>query len=682
MPTPNFDLIWSQTSPLTPYEFNDADYQEGWNTVGSTPPARTMFDAQQRQNDLKAQNLNNRLQSVENSESHKDRQKNTTYALGDIVLPSSLSAGWYLVCTTAGTTSSNTLVISTPEVGMLITDGTVVWKVMQYSLGAYLLTRSSAYAEGDIAFYYGLPAGWYLECTTAGTTGSSTPDFSSVAVGDTVSDGTVAWTVRKIGSSTGAKREPLLTLDAASAKLIFPGDSATITASHRGDGTLTASTNSPSTLSVSVSGNVVTVTRVAAFTMGGTAETVTISLAETETYFGDSTSVSVDAVVRYGYRIKESESNPSARVEYLFDAVGMTPAKMDYTNGIFDFGSWADKWFVAYNKPLMLKYDGTVDYYLNPNNYDLKEDGTSSNVSNTTYDGNAMAQIPLVWVKRYEADGYAYEIISNVQYDSDYKAYAHTRADGTIADFFYHSMFGASGSASKLRSLSGQNLAQSLTTDNQLAGATANGSKWYINSWSQRELIRTLLVLMGKSTDTQTVFGNGNCHSAAAASGLLATGTLKNMGQFYGYNDSTHQVKVFHIEGFWGDQWIRTAGIINSGGKIYAKMTPEGSGYQTSDVSGYTDTGVSTPTASQSFISSMQCSQYGMIPTAVSGSGSTFFCDGMWSNNSQLDYLLAGAGAGDASTFSGAFTFNVNHAPSYANWNNGCGLSCEQPSAA
>ena len=275
-----------------------------------------------------------------------------------------------------------------------------------------------------------------------------------------------------------------------------------------------------------------------------------------------------------------------------------------------------------------------------------------------------------------------YEIISNVQYDSGYKAYAHTRADGSIANYFYHSMFGASGSASKLRSLSGKSLAQNLTTGNQLAGATANGSKWYINSWSQRELIRTLLVLMGKSTDTQTVFGNGNCRSATDANGLLATGTLKNMGQFYGYSSNNQQVKVFHIEGFWGDQWIRTAGIINSGGKIYAKMTPEGSGYQTSDVSGYTDTGVSTPTASQSFISSMQCSQYGMIPTAVSGSGSTFFCDGMWSNNSQLDYLYVGAGANVASTHGGAFAFSVVSAPSAADWPGGCGLSCEQPSAA
>jgi hypothetical protein len=38
-------------------------------------------------------------------------------------------------------------------------------------------------------------------------------------------------------------------------------------------------------------------------------------------------------------------------------------------------------------------------------------------------------------------------------------------------------------------------------------------------------------------------------------------------------------------------------------------------------------------------------------------------------------HLIAGASANNASTIGGAFTFNVNNAPSNANWNNGCGLS-------
>ena len=39
----------------------------------------------------------------------------------------------------------------------------------------------------------------------------------------------------------------------------------------------------------------------------------------------------------------------------MYDAVGLTPAAMDFTNGKFSYGDWSDKWFVTDNKPLMLK---------------------------------------------------------------------------------------------------------------------------------------------------------------------------------------------------------------------------------------------------------------------------------------------------------------------------------------
>ena len=247
--------------------------------------------------------------------------------------------------------------------------------------------------------------------------------------------------------------------------------------------------------------------------------------------------------VRYGYRVKKDEGDPYGRVEHLYDAVGLTPAKMNFTTGVFDYGSWKDKWFVTKNKPCMVKSNGQVDYYLKSDDYAYKEDGTSSDVANTSYDGNAMAQIPLVWVSRYEKDGYEYEIISDIQYDETYKAYAHTREDGTIADYFFWSIFGGSGGVTKMRSLSGQSLANTLTAEQEITGCKANGDGWFIHTWSQRQLLRTLLVLMGKSTNTQAVFGNGNCRSGSDAGSLLKTGTLNTKGQFWGTSaNSSSQV--------------------------------------------------------------------------------------------------------------------------------------------
>jgi microcystin-dependent protein len=53
--TDDFNKIWASTSPLTPYEFNESNYKEGWNFIGGTPPSRQMWDFLQKQNDEKAQ---------------------------------------------------------------------------------------------------------------------------------------------------------------------------------------------------------------------------------------------------------------------------------------------------------------------------------------------------------------------------------------------------------------------------------------------------------------------------------------------------------------------------------------------------------------------------------------------------------------------------------------------------
>ena len=60
---------------------------------------------------------------------------------------------------------------------------------------------STTQRVGDIRYHATLPAGWYLECTTEGNTGSGELTITSPTVGGTVSDGTVTWTVRKMESA-------------------------------------------------------------------------------------------------------------------------------------------------------------------------------------------------------------------------------------------------------------------------------------------------------------------------------------------------------------------------------------------------------------------------------------------------------------------------------------------------
>ncbi len=493
-----------------------------------------------------------------------------------------------------------------------------------------------------------------------------------------IGNGTTSWNSLKYSLSGG--KAPTLILSKTDIKVNIGTDSPAITVLSPSTGTITATSNDESIATVSVSNGAITIT--------GVSEGSTLIIVNTD---ADTSHIEGSAAIQvtvadgveygvFGYRIDKNNSDPATRVEYLYDAVGKTPAHMNFDTGKFDYGDWDRAWFVRDNKPCMLKTDGTVDYYLNPDNYGQKEDGTASDVANTSYGGNAMAQIPLIWIKRYEDADYYYEIVSNTQYDADFKAYAHTRADGTIADYFYWGLFGASGDASKTRSLSGQTRAGTMTAQDFIDGAGGNGSKWYIHTWSQRECIRTLLILMGKSTDTQTVYGIGNV-GGSGQTNILTTGTLKDKGQFYGYNTVSKQVKVFHIEAFWGEQWAWTAGLLANDGTVYAKMTPEGSGYRVTDVTGYTSTGVTFTGTTGGYIKKYSCSDYGMIFKEFNGSETTYVPDYGYINIGGLKFLYVGAGATGASSNGGAFTAYLGHAPSYAYWNVGGGLSLVMPAA-
>lgn len=62
------------------------------------------------------------------------------------------------------------------------------------------LQRSTTYALGDVVQSDAVHAKYFLKCTTAGTTGSTDPDFTGVTSGSTVTDGTAVWTVKTFGS--------------------------------------------------------------------------------------------------------------------------------------------------------------------------------------------------------------------------------------------------------------------------------------------------------------------------------------------------------------------------------------------------------------------------------------------------------------------------------------------------
>ena len=65
----------------------------------------------------------------------------------------------------------------------------------------WAVKRGVTYVLGDIVYSTDLPSYLYLECTTAGTTSSSFLDLSGVEENDTITDGTLVWTVRRTGNT-------------------------------------------------------------------------------------------------------------------------------------------------------------------------------------------------------------------------------------------------------------------------------------------------------------------------------------------------------------------------------------------------------------------------------------------------------------------------------------------------
>lgn len=378
-----------------------------------------------------------------------------------------------------------------------------------------------------------------------------------------------------------------------------------------------------------------------------------------------------------GFKIDKNDSNPATRVHYTEGAEGLTPAHVNLSTGAFDYGSFANFWFVTENKPYMVKSDGTADYELDPNDYTKKLDGTASDVSNLSYDGNAMAKIPLVYLKQWEDSNYEYCNICNIQLNEDYKAYAHMRSDGTIMDYIWLSCFESAMNSSKARSIKGLTPMVSQTGTNEITYSRANGSLWYARSWSQRNLINMLLILMSRSDNFQASFGYGYYTGGSSSSpNYLATGYGSAKGQFYGTNATRDVVKVFHIENWWGNIWERIAGLMYVSGTIRTKMYPT---YNT-DGSGYTNTGVSMSGTNGGYVSTTKMTENGRLPVVCSGSDSTYTCDGGWYNASQVDYAFVG-GACFNGLLVGGSAVHLGSLVSHTSWDVGAALSCEQPAA-
>jgi len=392
----------------------------------------------------------------------------------------------------------------------------------------------------------------------------------------------------------------------------------------------------------------------------------------------------------FGFRIDQTESDPASMITYVGDNEKYQSAYMDYTADTFNYGDWtvdSGAWFMNV-RPCMLNYDGTVAYYLDPNNYTLKEDGTASDIANSEFAGNAMVEIPKVYYKCVNiSDDVAEYYFSSRKLDDDYHCWSHIDANGNEIDYCYMPCYNGANVNSILRSISGLTPLHTKAFDVHVQYALANnleGSNiWQTEVFSDRMLINLLIMLIGKSTDVQTVFGNGYISGDSSnTSSRMNNGTMDDKGLFWGSSDKSKLgVKVFGMENWWGNQNKYISGYVVSSNAHLIKLTY--GQYDGSTCDGYNSTGdgyitindtIASIGTNGAYVTKLNFKNYGYtVKEASGGSATTYYPDMVYTNSSGVcvmgGYAASGYKAGIFSMYPGRATS--------AKWNDGCSISCK-----
>lgn len=365
----------------------------------------------------------------------------------------------------------------------------------------------------------------------------------------------------------------------------------------------------------------------------------------------------------YGYDLDMDNSDPAGCVTYAGENLNYTPAAMDFTNDVFDYGDWAGAFFMP--RPCMLSLAGAVEHYLDPDDYTKFADGTASDVATSTT-ANAMMEWPIIWVRRWQAGNVYHFRCAPFEFEGS-TCLANIDATGAIVPFYTPIYFGSLDGDGRLRSLSGGTNYVNTDTDAERAAAALCGDGWEIERVVDWLLINDLLILMSKTRDSQAAYGQG----VNGASAAIGQGTMNTKGLFWGSSSTTVGVKVFGMENFYGNIWRRLVGWVMVDGVQKLKMThgrEDGSttdGFNTTG-SGYVDVSGATPSGtSGGYVSGNKVTPHGLLPVVASGSASTYSCDGLWFNNSGTRLACVG-GCWDSGAKVGASYASLNSGPAYA----------------
>lgn len=345
----------------------------------------------------------------------------------------------------------------------------------------------------------------------------------------------------------------------------------------------------------------------------------------------------------YGFVEHMNILSPTERIEYIGANKNYTPLTVDKATGAANYGSWENFPVLIGNKPWMVRSDGTPDYRLNENDYTKKEDGTASDVANTSYDGGAFSWLPKIYKEEYMLGDDRVVKFSMTKREG-FEAVGFIDTDNKELEGVWIPMFYGSIVETKMKSISGVQPCYNNTTEAEKTAIDAFGARAKFFGGAIVQTITDLLIMFGKSTNSQAVYGNGNS-SGYDASLAPTNGVKQNAvvggGQFYGTKDAKSLNKIFHsiVLGTY-QQWMRDPYTLLVNGRYKVSKN------YTYDVTGakYQDTGISLPKMFESDGSTQKYGifyphkyqtvpGFGAVPVhPCKGSTSTGGCDGLWQN--------------------------------------------------
>ena len=400
----------------------------------------------------------------------------------------------------------------------------------------------------------------------------------------------------------------------------------------------------------------------------------------------------------YEYYIDEGLSDPEQMVVYEGQTSGATQLSIDKTvdpsPSAINWGSFEEAFFMP--KPCMLNGDGTVAYYLDPDDYTKKADGTSSDITDLTFDGNAMMEFPRVYMAANKIGSRIHVKICDQKLDETFECFPCLKANGDYATEFYMPIYEGYMYNGKLRSMCPADVKcnSGAAQSTQVTNARANGTGWDVTTQAQEEIIKALGVLVFKRLDIPAACGGDR--SVTASSAQIVIGGGNQFGMFGGkFDGSWTTCKFFGMENWWGNVGRRAIGVVLIDSEWGVKMTKhrgDGSGaddYVWSDnapdyAGKYHMTGIRMPTTySNAYITEVggilaHDADKGVscvfLPRVAAGGGSAAkYCDAVYSSTGLRGAVFGGYASSGASC--GPFCVYANVAPSFSNWFYGASLS-------